>query len=304
MNAPAACSQRICIYLLTVIFCAQVCIAEEAAAKPSFYDESGNAQELIDQACARAQRDGKRVLLQYGGNWCTWCVYLHHLYESDPEINKTLHSEYEIVYVDVRSNRGIEKQFGAEIQGVPFLTVIEPDGSVVTHQSTVPLEKGRGHDPKLVLAFLNQWKPAPRDAVEEYERAQETAHKANNPLWTYYVDAPTFESNHLDDFVADKSAVAILEKHFVILKIDEIRMQNVDALKQKLKITSQQRPWNRIQNGETILMFQFLPHNRYENAVQRNWKSINAALQKYSPQMSEAELVTLRDVFFKKSIKE
>jgi uncharacterized protein YyaL (SSP411 family) len=40
-----------------------------------------------DRRClALAGKDGKRVLLQFGANWCPWCHKLHSLFDTDKDI--------------------------------------------------------------------------------------------------------------------------------------------------------------------------------------------------------------------------
>lgn len=37
------------------------------------YDETADAEQEIAAAVAAARGDGKRVLLVFGANWCSWC---------------------------------------------------------------------------------------------------------------------------------------------------------------------------------------------------------------------------------------
>jgi hypothetical protein len=43
------------------------------------------------------------------------------------------------------------------VSGYPHLFVLESDGSLVHSQETGALEKGKGHDPDKVMAFLKKW---------------------------------------------------------------------------------------------------------------------------------------------------
>src|SRR5258708_17180935 len=44
---------------------------------PDIYDESADANRQIADAVAQAKRENKRVLLQFGANWCGWCHIQH-----------------------------------------------------------------------------------------------------------------------------------------------------------------------------------------------------------------------------------
>jgi thiol:disulfide interchange protein len=71
--------------------------AKPAKAEVAIYDESADAQKLIDAALARAKKENRRVLVQWGGNWCGWCKLLHAKFQSDPAIRKELSYEYDVV---------------------------------------------------------------------------------------------------------------------------------------------------------------------------------------------------------------
>ena len=142
--------------------------ATKKAAAP-VYDEQANGGEQIAAAVGRAKRENKRVLIQWGGNWCGWCLALHHLYETNAEISKLLSTEYVTVLVDTGTNgKNVElaKSYGALVDhaGYPYLTILDGEGKPVANQETDSLEVknaegnsvgvAAGHDPAKVLAFL------------------------------------------------------------------------------------------------------------------------------------------------------
>jgi thiol:disulfide interchange protein len=137
--------------------------AAEAPAKPSpppIYDEKADGGTQIADALALAKKENKRVLLQFGANWCGWCHKLHNLFQTDAEIAARLKESYVVVLVDVNKghNAEIDKRYGTPTQhGLPVLVILEPDGKMVTTKDTGELEQGDHHDPKKVLAFLSQW---------------------------------------------------------------------------------------------------------------------------------------------------
>jgi len=123
------------------------------------YDEAADAGADIAAALAVAARKNKRVLIQWGGNWCGWCIKLHDLFRTDRTIARKILYEYEVVTVDIgRWDKHLDlvERYGADIQGsgVPYLTVLAADGSVLANQDTGSLEEGDHHDPALVLDFL------------------------------------------------------------------------------------------------------------------------------------------------------
>src|SRR5690242_3115981 len=69
--------------------------------KPPVYNESADAKSDIAAAVARAAAENKRVLIQWGANWCHWCTLLHDTFKTNEKIAETLRNEYEVVFVDV-----------------------------------------------------------------------------------------------------------------------------------------------------------------------------------------------------------
>lgn len=130
--------------------------------RDSIYNESANSAEEIASALTVAKQDHKRVLLQFGANWCPWCHKLHRLFDSDPAIKAELAANFVVVMVDVNKghNNEVDVRYGQPTkQGLPVLVVLDADGTQLTTQETGALESGQGHDPARVLAFLKQWAP-------------------------------------------------------------------------------------------------------------------------------------------------
>src|ERR1700733_10174397 len=137
--------------------------------KKPVYDEKADAKALIDAALVSAKRENRRVLIQWGGNWCSWCLLLHERFHSDKDLAKTLRYEYDVVYIDSK-NKDLMEKYGQDNSkhGVPFLTVLDADGKVLINQSTVPFETKiddkNGHDPKKLQEFLQAHKAGPLKA--------------------------------------------------------------------------------------------------------------------------------------------
>ncbi len=136
-------------------------IAAIAALNASFDPQRDPADDL-DTAKVEAQRAGKRIVLDVGGEWCSWCHRLDAAIEDDGEIRRFRDAHY----VWVKVNFSPENENAAflskypEIKGYPHLFVLDADGALVHSQFTGELEKGKGYDRGKLLAFLRDWVPA------------------------------------------------------------------------------------------------------------------------------------------------
>ncbi|TAH35564.1 MAG: thioredoxin family protein [Planctomycetota bacterium] len=155
--------------------------AQEGQAPVQVYDTKADARADIAAALAKAGEENQRVLIQWGGNWCGWCVKLNDILTKDQDLGHELLYEYQVVHVDVGQfdkNLDLAAQYGARIQdGVPFLTVLGADGKVLANQETGGFEVDGRHDPKKLLEFLKGYRAAPWKAEELLQNALARAAK-------------------------------------------------------------------------------------------------------------------------------
>jgi thioredoxin 1 len=134
------------------------------AANHEVYSDTADAKAEIRQALATAAREHKRVLLDFGGNWCGDCIVLH-LYLQDPGNASLLQNNFVPVYVNIGrydKNLDIAKQYNIPLEkGVPALAILDPNGKLVYSQRNGEFESMRRMDVSSVSEFLTKWKPAP-----------------------------------------------------------------------------------------------------------------------------------------------
>jgi thioredoxin-related protein len=109
-----------------------------------------------------AHKDGKRILLQFGANWCSWCHKLHTLCQTDPEIAARLKTNFVVVLIDVNKehNKAVDAKYGHPIShGIPAIVILDADGTQLTIKDSGELEEGDHHSPVKVMAFLKEWSP-------------------------------------------------------------------------------------------------------------------------------------------------
>ncbi len=137
--------------------------ADSPTAKPAriaIYDEQADGAKQIADALVVAKKENKRVLLQFGANWCGWCHKLHQLCQNDPQITAKLKEAYVVVLVDVNQghNKEIDTRYDNPTKlGLPVIVVLDADGKPLATQDTGKLEEGDHHSPAKVLSFLAQW---------------------------------------------------------------------------------------------------------------------------------------------------
>jgi thiol:disulfide interchange protein len=136
---------------------------------PDIYDTQADGGAQISAAIDRAAAEHKRVILDFGANWCIWCRRLHATFEGDPAVSRALARDFVVVMVDVnmrngpKRNAGVNERYGNPVQhGLPVLVVLDSDGKQLTTKDTGELEDGAGHSPAKITAFLASWAPPGR----------------------------------------------------------------------------------------------------------------------------------------------
>lgn len=60
------------------------------------YNESIDPMAQIDEALAKAKKNGKFVICQVGGNWCPWCLKFADFVEKNAAVNKMVNDHSSI----------------------------------------------------------------------------------------------------------------------------------------------------------------------------------------------------------------
>ena len=133
-----------------------------AFAAGPLYPETSRAEGDVAAALQDAAKSGKRVLVDFGGNWCGDCKVLD-INLKKPENAAILDARYVLVHVNVGdkgidSNFALAERYGIPLKkGVPALAVLDSQGRVVHAQRNGEFESMRAMDPKSVHDFLVKW---------------------------------------------------------------------------------------------------------------------------------------------------
>jgi thioredoxin 1 len=126
------------------------------------YPDPSLAKSEIHEALQRAKAQHKRVILDFGGNWCGDCKVLD-IYFHDPANKALLEDNFELVDVNIGRydvNQDIAARYGIPLQrGVPALVILSSDGKVLLAQTHGEFESMRHLQSSDLTKFLNDWKP-------------------------------------------------------------------------------------------------------------------------------------------------
>ncbi len=132
--------------------------------KPKIYHPEANAEAELKAAIQKAQASGKHVLVQVGGNWCSWCLLFHDKVQKNDTLNTYLNANYEVVHLNYspenKNEAALERLEFPQRFGFPVFVVLDGKGKRLHTQNSAYLEEGKGHSTQAVLGFFKDWAPA------------------------------------------------------------------------------------------------------------------------------------------------
>lgn len=149
---------------LVLLATMMLCSTASGQAEKKIYDPALDGMKQVNEAFARAKSAGKHVLIQYGGNWCPWCIRFDAFCKDDSEISKLIGEQYIAVklnYSPENKNQAANVYLGNPSRfGFPVLVITDGSGKVLHIQDSALLEEGKGYSKDKVLRFLKSWTPA------------------------------------------------------------------------------------------------------------------------------------------------
>ncbi|MBN1397155.1 MAG: thioredoxin family protein [Bacteroidetes bacterium] len=128
------------------------------------YDPSANAEENIQYAVVTAKKLNKRIILDVGGEWCSWCHRLDSLFIRNKDLNDYLNEHYIVVKINVskeNKNEAVLSKY-PKISGYPYIFVLNKKGKLVYSQNTEEWEYPKdspikGYNKEKVFESLKKW---------------------------------------------------------------------------------------------------------------------------------------------------
>ena len=126
------------------------------------YPDPAQAKSDIAAALKNAAATHKRVLIDFGGNWCGDCHVLD-IYFHNAENLPILEANFVLVHVNIGhmdENVDMAQRYGVPLdKGVPALAVLSDKGKLLYSQKGGEFESMRRIESSAVTQFLVQWKP-------------------------------------------------------------------------------------------------------------------------------------------------
>jgi thiol:disulfide interchange protein len=131
------------------------------AVKKHLYSAEADPKAEIASALKQAGVEHKRVILDFGGDWCGDCQVLDIYFHQAPNL-ELLDKNFLLVHVDIGrfdKNLDITEKYNVPLKkGVPALAVLDADGKLLYSQQAAEFGDMRYMYATSVTDFLNRWK--------------------------------------------------------------------------------------------------------------------------------------------------
>lgn len=145
--------------LLALLIGSSLTLAQESFhVNRDLYSTNSDPAADIANAKIAARQGRKRILLEFGGNWCGDCQLLDYYYHQAPNA-ELLAKHFVVVRVDIGHmdhNMDIAQKYHVPVtKGVPALAVLDANGKLLYSEQPKEFEHS---SPEAITAFLNRWK--------------------------------------------------------------------------------------------------------------------------------------------------
>ena len=146
--------------LLVLLAAWTLALAAHPAGREIYPDPSQAKADLAAGLKAAAQAH-KRIIVDFGGNWCGDCQVLD-IYFHNAQNAPILESNFVLVHINIGrmdENLDIAERFGIPVTlGVPALAVLSPGGKILYGQRGGEFSHMGKMEPSAVTKFLVQWR--------------------------------------------------------------------------------------------------------------------------------------------------
>ncbi|MEP1551772.1 MAG: thioredoxin family protein [Paraglaciecola sp.] len=123
------------------------------------FDSTINFEDTLNKAFKDATEQNKKVIVEYGGDWCIWSERMYSVLEKKKF--KSFISD-NFIFVRCYIGREWENTFPTHIEipdfdSVPFFSLLSSDGEFLSHQNTEPFEILWFYNKRKLFDLFKEW---------------------------------------------------------------------------------------------------------------------------------------------------
>ncbi len=123
------------------------------------FDRNGDFESQLEQALGEARMTGKRILVEFGGDWCAWSGKMHRVLES-LKFKALLQQKF--IFLRCYAGEDGECAFPdylefPEFSSIPYFVLLNEHGEIIARQRSEPFEFFRWYKKYQIYSFLERW---------------------------------------------------------------------------------------------------------------------------------------------------
>ena len=125
------------------------------------YDPKRDPEADLAKALAEAKRTGRRVLLEVGGDWCSWCHVMDKFFADHADVRALRERNFVTLKINMspeNENRAFLSRY-QKIPGYPYLFVLDANGKLLHPQRANVFEDGHIYNVQSFTRFLTVYGP-------------------------------------------------------------------------------------------------------------------------------------------------
>ncbi len=125
------------------------------------YDPKRDAERDLAAAIRESRRSKRNILLEVGGEWCSWCHRLDKFFSDNPSLSQLRDQNFvtvKINFSDQNKNEGLLSRYPA-IEGYPHIFFLDSEGKLLLSQDTGELESGKSYNLDKLTEVLTRLAP-------------------------------------------------------------------------------------------------------------------------------------------------
>ncbi|WP_290251161.1 thioredoxin family protein [Thalassotalea ponticola] len=132
------------------------------------YDAKRDAFSDARAAIKLAGESNRNVLIEIGGDWCTWCHKIDAFLTANPDVYQALHNNFVLLKVNVSDENDNAKFMASfpKVLGYPHMYVATTEGKVILSKDTAEFldQSGVEYSRQAWLSFIDTFKAANNQA--------------------------------------------------------------------------------------------------------------------------------------------
>jgi len=123
------------------------------------YDAKRDPYADTRAALKLARETHRKVLIEVGGDWCTWCHILDNFLKNHPVVASRIHNTFVVLKVNI-SDANDNAKFMETLpsaRGYPHMYIADSSGTVLHSQDTAQFLVNKEYSEQQFILFLDYW---------------------------------------------------------------------------------------------------------------------------------------------------